>query len=152
MEFVSARCAETLSPQEAELIVGIGTDLLDVARMARELARDGAGFRDDVFTSSETAYCEGMAHPARHFAARFAAKEAFWKAVGSGPEAVSLRDVEVYKAEAGRPRLVLVGAARRAAARLGVTSAFVSLTHTATLASASVVLERGPERDDRRDG
>jgi len=134
------------------LIVGIGTDLLDVARMARELARDGAGFRDDVFSPGETAYCEAMEHPARHFAARFAAKEAFWKAVGSGPEVVSLRDVEVQRAEEGRPRLVLGGAARSAAARLGVTAAFVSLTHTATLASASVVLERGPETDDRRDG
>lgn len=134
------------------MIVGIGTDLVDVARMERELSRDGAGFRDDVFTSGETAYCEGMAHPARHFAARFAAKEAFWKAVGSGPEALALRDVEVRRGEAGRPRLVLTGAARRAADRLGVTTAFVSLTHTATLASASVVLERGPDTEERRDG
>jgi len=134
------------------MIVGIGTDLLDVARMERELGREGAGFRDDVFTPGEAAYCEGMEHPARHFAARFAAKEAFWKAVGSGPEAVSLKDVEVERAEAGRPRLVLRGAARGAADRLGVTGAFVSMTHTAALASASVVLERGPESEDRRDG
>ncbi|MCL4809204.1 MAG: holo-ACP synthase [Thermoanaerobaculia bacterium] len=134
------------------MIVGIGIDLLDVGRMARELARDGAGFRDDVFSPGETAYCEGMAHPARHFAARFAAKEAFWKAVGSGPEAVSLRDVEVRRGEAGRPRLVLAGAARRAADRLGVTAAFVSLSHTAALASASVVLERETGTEERRDG
>ena len=134
------------------MIVGIGTDLLDVARMERELGREGAGFRDDVFTPGETAYCREMEHPARHFAVRYAAKEAFWKAVGNGPESVSLRDVEVERGEAGRPRLVLAGTARSAADRLGVTSALVSLTHTATLASASVVLEREPGAADRRDG
>lgn len=134
------------------MIVGIGTDLVDVARMERELSGEGAGFRDDVFTSGETAYCEGMAHPARHYAARFAAKEAFWKAVASGPEPVVLRDVEVGKGAAGAPHLVLAGAACAAAGRLGVTAAFVSLTHTATLASASVVLEREPGDRHGRDG
>ena len=123
------------------MIVGIGTDLLDVNRMARELSREGAGFRDGVFTSSEVAYCDGMGQPARHFAARFAAKEAFWKAIGAGPEGVSLRDVEVCREEGGRPVLVLFGRAREAAERLGVRNTFVSLTHTATLASANVVLE-----------
>lgn len=123
------------------MIVGVGTDLLDVGRMARELARQGAGFRDDVFTAAEIAYCEAMGQPSQHFAARFAAKEAYWKAVGSGPEGVSLRDVEVEREEGGRPRLVLHGRARAAAERLGVTAAFVSLSHTTTLASATVVLE-----------
>jgi holo-[acyl-carrier protein] synthase len=143
---------ETLSLLEADLIVGIGIDLLDVGRMARELAREGKGLRDDVFSPGETAYCEGMAHPARHYAVRFAAKEAFWKAVGNGPEAVSLRDVEVERGQAGQPRLVLLGTARSAAERLGVTATFVSLSHTDTLASASVVLERGPDTEERRDG
>ena len=123
------------------MIVGIGTDLLDVGRMARELAREGAGFRDAVFSPVEIAYCEGMGHPAQHFAARFAAKEAFWKAVGAGPESVSLRDVAVDREEGGRPRLLLSGSAREAAERLGVGAVFVSLSHTTTLAAATVVLE-----------
>ena len=123
------------------MIVGIGTDLLDVGRMARELARQGAGFRDDVFTLAEIAYCEGMGQPAQHFSARFAAKEAFWKEVGPGPEGVSLRDVEVDREADGRPRLVLHGRARAASERLGVRSVFVSLSHTTSLASATVVLE-----------
>ncbi len=123
------------------MIVGIGTDLLDAGRMARELAREGAGFRDDVFTPEEVAYCEGMGQPSQHFAARFAAKEAFWKAVGSGPEGVALRDVEVEREAGGRPRLVLRGRALEAAGRLGVRAVFVSLSHTTTLASATVVLE-----------
>jgi holo-[acyl-carrier protein] synthase len=134
------------------MIVGIGADLLDVERMGRELAREGGGFRDDVFTPSEVAYCAGTAFPERHYAARFAAKEAFWKAVGCGPEPVSLRDVEVERNGSGAPRLVLRGGAEAAAARLGVTSTFVSMTHTATLASASVVLESGSGDDERGDG
>jgi len=134
------------------MIVGIGSDLLDVERMERELAREGAGFRDDVFTPGEIAYCSGQAFPARHFAARFAAKEAFWKAVGCGPEPVSLLDVEIARDGAGTPRLVLSGGAGAAAERLGVTSTFVTMTHTAALASASVVLEGSNEDDERRDG
>ncbi len=123
------------------MIVGIGIDLLDVGRMAGELAREGAGFRDDVFTSAEIAYCEAHAHPARHFAVRFAAKEACWKALGVPGDGVSLRDVEVEKPEAGPPRLVLRGRAKRVADTLGVQRALVSLSHTSTLAQASVVLE-----------
>jgi len=133
------------------MIVGIGADLLDVERMARELAREGGGFRDDVFTPSEVGYCAAMAFPERHFAARFAAKEAFWKAVGCGPEPVSLRDVEVDRSASGAPRIVLHGGAEAAAARLGVISVYVSMTHTATLASASVVLEGEGAEEGRKD-
>ncbi len=123
------------------MIVGIGTDLLDVSRMARELAREGAGFRDDVFTTAEIAYCEAHAHTVRHFAARFAAKEACWKALGTPEKGLALKDVEVVKAEDGPPRLVLAGRARDEADRLGVRRALVSLTHTSTLAQATVLLE-----------
>jgi len=123
------------------MIVGIGIDLLDVGRMARELAREGAGFRDDVFTPSEVAYCEARAHPARHFAVRIAAKEACWKALGTPEDGVSLKDVEVVKPETGPPRLVLAGRAREEADRLGVRRSLVSLSHTSTLAQASVLLE-----------
>ncbi len=123
------------------MIVGIGTDLLDVGRMARELAREGAGFRDDVFTRPEIEYCEAKAHPPQHFAVRFAAKEACWKALGAPAGRVSLRDVEVERPETGPPRLVMTGKARETAERLGVRRALVSLSHTATLASATVLLE-----------
>ena len=132
------------------MIVGIGTDLLDVGRMARELARDGAGFRDDVFTPAEIAYCEAHAHPARHFAVRFAAKEACWKALGYRRKAASpLRDVEVVKPEAGPPRLVLAGRAKEEADRLGVQRALVSLSHTSTLArrASCSKVERCPKGD-----
>lgn len=141
--------AETVSPLGAGMIVGIGTDLLDVGRMARELAREGAGFRDDVFTPSEVAYCEARAHPAQHYAVRFAAKEACWKALGAPADGVRLRDVEVERPDSGPPRLVLAGRAKDEAERLGVKRVLVSLAHTTTLATASVLLEgyEGVRRD-----
>jgi len=123
------------------MILGIGTDLLDVARMAKELEKDGAGFRDTVFTPSEIAYCEAMRYPARHFAARFAAKEALFKALaGSAPRAF-WHEVEVERPDGAPPRLVLHGGMKEAADRLGVTDILVSLSHTDSLATASVVLQ-----------
>lgn len=139
-------CAEEVHLLGDGMIVGIGTDLLDVGRMARELSRPSEGFRDDVFTPAEVSYCEARAHPAQHYAARFAAKEAFWKALGA-PAGAPLRDVEVERGELGPPRLVLKGRALAEAGRLGVEHAHVSLTHTTTLASACVVLEGGSKRE-----
>lgn len=123
------------------MILGIGTDLLDVARMARELREDGAGFRDAVFTPSEIAYCEAKRDPARHFAARFAAKEALFKALGGGASSDFWHEVEVERTGDEPPRLVLHGRAKEAAGRLGVKSVLVSLSHTGSLATASVVLQ-----------
>ncbi len=123
------------------MILGIGTDLLEVSRMEQELSKGSAGIKDDVFTPSEIAYCEGRRYPARHFAARFAAKEALVKALPDAGVTLRLQDVEVERTETGAPRLVLHGEARDAAWRLGVKKILVSLSHTDGLATASVVLE-----------
>ncbi len=123
------------------MILGIGTDLLEVSRMERELSKGRAGLKEEVFTPSEIVYCEGKRYPARHFAARFAAKEALVKALPALGVAPRLRDVEVARTETGAPRLVLHGALRDAADRLGVKKILVSLSHTDGLATASVVLE-----------
>jgi holo-[acyl-carrier protein] synthase len=124
----------------AAMILGIGTDLLDVARMERELS-EKTGFREELFTPAEIAYCEGKRYPARHFAARFAAKEALFKALSGGAPPGLWREAEVLRAEGAPPRLVLHGRILEAAGRLGVKKALVSLTHTDGLAAASVVLE-----------
>lgn len=124
----------------AAMILGIGTDLLDVARMERELS-ERTGCREELFTPAEIAYCEGKRYPARHFAARFAAKEALFKALSGGAPPGLWREVEVQRAEGAPPRLVLHGRLLEAAGRLGVKKALVSLTHTDGLAAASVVLE-----------
>ena len=123
------------------MILGIGTDLLDVARMAKELEGKGAGFRNTVFTPSEITYCEAKRYPARHFAARFAAKEALFKALAGSTSRDFWREVEVARTEGEPPRLLLHGGMKEAAARLGVKNILVSLSHTASLAAASVVLQ-----------
>ncbi len=123
------------------MILGIGTDLLEVARMARELSEDSGGFRETVFTPEEIAWCEAKRYPARHFAARFAAKEALLKALPARPPDGSWRDVEVSRTEEAPPRLVLHGRVKEIADRLGVKSILVSLSHTDGLATASVVLQ-----------
>jgi holo-[acyl-carrier protein] synthase len=123
------------------MILGIGTDLLDVARMAKELEEEEAGFRNTVFTPSEIAYCEAKRYPARHFAARLAAKEALFKALAGSASRDSWREVEVARTEGAPPRLLLHGGTKEAAARLGVKNILVSLSHTDSLATASVVLQ-----------
>jgi holo-[acyl-carrier protein] synthase len=123
------------------MILGIGTDLLDVARMAKELEKEGAGFRDTVFTPSEIEYCEAKRYPAQHFAARFAAKEALFKALPGSASRNFWREVEVARTGDEPPRLVLHGSVKEAADRLGVTNILISLSHTDRLAAASVVLQ-----------
>jgi holo-[acyl-carrier protein] synthase len=123
------------------MILGIGTDLFDVARMVKELQEDGPEFREKVFTPSEIAYCEAKRYPARHFAARFAAKEALFKALAGSLSGDFWHEVEVARAGDAPPRLLLHGRTREAADRLGVTSILLSLSHTDSLATASVVLQ-----------
>jgi holo-[acyl-carrier protein] synthase len=125
------------------VIVGVGNDVLEVSRMRRELARPGRGFRDEVFTASEIAYCESKRYPARHFAARFAAKEACLKALRTGADRkwATWREVEVARGPRGEPELVLHGHVKRLAGHRRVRRVLVSLSHTPSVAMASVVLE-----------
>jgi len=123
------------------MILGVGTDLLDVARMAKELQEEGGGFRNTVFTPSEIEYCEAKRYPARHFAARFAAKEALFKALAGSSSRDFWREVEVTRAPGAPPRLLLHGSVKEAADRLGVKDILVSISHTDSLAAASVVLQ-----------
>ncbi len=123
------------------MILGIGIDLIEVARIERQLAADGAGFRDAVFTPVEIAYCERKHFPAQHYAARFAAKEAVFKALAvTAADGVAWREAAVA-GEGGPPRLELTGRLARLAAARGVRRAHLTLSHTRELAVASVILE-----------
>jgi holo-[acyl-carrier protein] synthase len=128
------------------VIVGLGIDVVEVARIARHVG-PGAGaagerFLARCFTEGERAYCEAKRNAAEHYAARFAAKEAAMKALGV-PQGLRLTDIEVTRGQ-GAPALGLAGAAAEAAARLGVTAAHLALTHDGGIAAATVVLERVP--------
>lgn len=124
------------------MIVGTGVDLAEVDRVRQALERFGARFLERVFTAAEIAYVERRGSRFQRYAARFAAKEAGMKALGTGwRRGVRWRDFEVSNLLSGQPTLKLHGVAARLAAEQGVTSIRLSLTHTAALAMAFVVLE-----------
>ena len=123
------------------MIVGLGSDLLDVARIEQKL-REDSGLAASLFTPLEIHYCEGKHRPAQHYAARFAAKEALLKALGTGwRDGLSWREIEIRRDELGRPVMVLSGCVEQLARERGVTRVHVSLTHTAAYAAATVILE-----------
>jgi holo-[acyl-carrier protein] synthase len=126
------------------VIVGLGMDVVDVARMRRILEGPPARverFLARVFTSAERATCDAVRDRASRYAARFAAKEAASKALGA-PRGIGWHDVEVVRGESGAPALVLAGVAAAEARRLGVARVHVTLTHDAGVAAATAVLER----------
>jgi holo-[acyl-carrier protein] synthase len=124
------------------VILGTGVDLAEVARIRASIERYGERFTRRVFTDLEIAYVERKANKYERYAARFAAKEAGMKAIGTGwSSGVKWKDLEVANLPSGRPTLVLHGAAGEIALRLGVQAVHLSLTHTAEQAMACVVLE-----------
>jgi holo-[acyl-carrier protein] synthase len=124
------------------VIVGIGIDLVEIDRFAGALDRHGDRFEERVFTDAERAFCRGRGDRVLALAARFAAKEACLKALGTGwSGGLGFRDIEVVRDETGPPRLVLAGEAAKRAATVGATRSHVSLTHQPGLAAAVVVLE-----------
>ena len=126
------------------MIVGSGIDLVEIGRIQQSMDRYGSRFLNRVYTGAEQAYCLRKRKAAESFAARFAAKEAGAKALGTGiRNGVSWLEIEVVSEASGRPTIQYHGRAAQFAARLGVSRAALSITHTADLAMASVVLENG---------
>jgi len=124
------------------MLLGSGVDLIEVGRIAESMERFGERFLRRVYTAREIAYCSGRRSAAESFAARFAAKEAGAKALGTGMSfGVAWTQIEVARSSTGRPMLELSGAALRHAERLGVCAISLSLSHTDALAIAMVVLE-----------
>jgi holo-[acyl-carrier protein] synthase len=126
------------------MIVGSGIDLVEIERIQHSVDRFGSRFLDRVFTAAEQTYCLRKRMAAESFAARFAAKEAGAKALGTGINyGVNWLEFEVVREPSGKPTLQFHGRAAQIAASLGVVRAALSITHTSTLSMASVVLENG---------
>ena len=123
--------------------MGTGVDLCEVDRMKKAITSShGRRLVERVFTSLEIAYAERKANPYERYAARFAAKEAGMKAIGTGwRKGVRWHDFEVINLPGGRPTLRFHGAAAVFAEKLGVKTIAISLTHTAELGMAHVILE-----------
>ena len=124
------------------MIVGTGIDITEVPRIAASIERFGRRFLERVFTADEIRYCESKANKAERYAARFAAKEAGMKAIGTGwRRGVTWQDVEVRRLPGGRPTLEFHGQAGEFFRKLGAVRAHLSLTHTKEFAMAQVILE-----------
>ena len=123
--------------------LGLGFDLVDVSRVTRMLDRHGERILRRLLTETEQEYCLAQAVPARHVAARLAAKEAAYKALSRDehPGWIGWLEFEVCRGEDGRPSLQFHGRARTVAERMGVRKAVCSLTHTNTTAGAIVVID-----------
>jgi len=129
------------------MLVGTGIDLTEIPRIRASIARYGGRFIDRIFTPGEKAYCMRKRNAAESFAARFAAKEAAAKALGTGISfGVNWLEIEVTREPSGRPGIEFHGRAAEIASRLGVTHVALSLTHSNTLAMASVALEGSREK------
>ena len=123
-------------------VLGVGVDIVETTRIEHSLERFGERFLHRVFTQGEIDYCRSMKYPARHFAARFAAKEAVSKAFGTGiGKSMGWKDIDIHREGSGQPFVVLEGGAKTLAAERGVTAVWISLSHTDHYAAANAVIE-----------
>ena len=124
------------------MIFGIGTDIIEVERIEKQLEKN-SGLKEKLFTTNEIAYCESKKNRGQHYAARFAAKEAFLKAIGTGwRDGLQFDEIEVTNDQLGKPALVLYGKTRDFVAEINITNIQVSLTHIKDVVNAIVIVEK----------
>jgi holo-[acyl-carrier protein] synthase len=123
-------------------VAGVGIDMIEVERVQSSIAKE-QGFRELVFSAKEIAYCESKTNKYQHYAARFAAKEAFFKALGTGwLKDTAFNEIEITNDENGKPILEPIGESAVVISRGGPLKISVSLTHLKTMASAVVIIEK----------
>jgi holo-[acyl-carrier protein] synthase len=124
------------------MIYGIGVDIVKIARFERALERWGHRLSERVFTAQELSICHNKAHPGKHLALRFAAKEAFLKAMGIGMfQGVAWNDIEISNDSLGRPHMKVRGTAEKICREKGIQEIFVSISHEHEYGVAHVLLE-----------
>ncbi len=122
------------------MIIGIGTDIAEVARIANSIENNS--FKEKVFSKAEIVYCEGKVNKAESYAARFAAKEAFFKALGTGWRGgVAFNEVEVVNDELGKPSINVIGTTADLIKDRNIKNIHVSLSHIKEIAMATIILE-----------
>lgn len=125
------------------MIYGVGIDIVQISRIEKALQRWGEKFRNRIFTSGEVFYCQKKRNGAANYAGRFAAKEAFVKALGVGMRrGIHWRDIEVARGPLGKPILKVSGRAQEICQKEGIKEILVTLTHDREYSSALVILEK----------
>jgi holo-[acyl-carrier protein] synthase len=123
------------------MIIGTGIDIIEVSRVAEKIKKEN-GFKQKIFSPAEVEFCEGKQHKDQHYAARFAAKEAFLKATGLGLTlGYELMEIEVVNSESGKPFLQLMGNFKKQATINGWNKIHLSLSHVQAMACAVVIIE-----------
>jgi holo-[acyl-carrier protein] synthase len=124
------------------MVLGVGMDIQGIKRMELALKRGGERFLQRTFTTQEVDYCQKQAKPSQHFCGRFCAKEAFFKALGTGwAKGVKFSEVEIARAVSGKPLLHLNGQTKSIAKKHGIKKIWLSLSHSKDYAAATVILE-----------
>ena len=122
------------------MIFGIGTDMVEISRIQKAIEKNPR-FLQKVYTEKEIAYCQRKRNPWQSFAARFAAKEAVSKAMGTGLGKIGLTDIEVLNQSSGQPQIILHGAAKVFATEHGFVRVHISLSHSEAYAIATAIIE-----------
>ncbi len=124
------------------MIIGTGVDIVEVARIKKSLEKYSTRFEEKIFTKEEVLYCQARAEPSIHFAARFAAKEAVMKCLGTGmDQEISFKDIEVTNLKTGKPLVTLSGKGKEIAKRLEIKTIHISLSHDTNYAIAQAIAE-----------
>jgi holo-[acyl-carrier protein] synthase len=124
------------------VIFGVGTDIIEVARMEKMVAR-GRQYLETIFTEKERDYCETKARKSEHYAARYAAKEAFLKALGTGwRDGLAFCDIEIINDDLGKPQVLLYGEVKKFFDLHQIRQASISISHIKEIAIAIVILEK----------
>ena len=133
---------ESIHIQGISMIHGTGVDLIEISRIKNSMKKYSGKFEERVFTSKEIDYCRSKADPSKHFAARFAAKEAVLKSLGTGmAEGITWKDMEILNQASGRPILTLTGKGRDIFESLGLRHIHISITHDRQYAVAQAIAE-----------
>ena len=125
------------------MIFGTGIDIVEIDRIKNSLNKYSPKFEQKIFTSTEIDYCQSQGDPAKHFAARFAVKEAVSKCIGTGITGVlGFKDMEVINEETGKPILVMIGKGKKLFEKLELKSIHISISHDSTHAIAHAIAEQ----------
>jgi holo-[acyl-carrier protein] synthase len=143
MRALPATLLQSRLKKREKMICGVGIDLVENDRLAKIITKWGSKFLQRVFSDGEITYCEKHVQASTHFGARFAAKEAFLKALGIGlGMGVKLREIEVVQNKKGKPDIAVSGQAKTEIVKRNIKKMHLSLTHTKSYATAIVLLEK----------
>jgi holo-[acyl-carrier protein] synthase len=133
-----------VTQKESSIVTfGVGIDVIEVSRIQKEISKEDGGFKTKVFTQGEINYCETQSTKAQNYAARFAAKEAFFKAMGTGwSNGYAWAEVEVARDSAGKPYIITHGKVKEFLKQNRISNVHVSLSHVKETATAIVSLEK----------